>query len=180
METNVPGVYAAGNCVETYCAIRRRPMLSYIGTVAAKQGRIAGENLAVRRTRFAGAIGTTVLKVFDLNVARTGLSMKEAKDEGMPAVTTRIETLDHASYYPSAKRIWVKLMAERQTRRLIGAQVVGYGDAAKRIDVAATAIMAGMRIDDLAQLDLAYAPPYNTLWDPLLVAAQALMKAFDH
>ena len=85
METNVPGLYAAGNCAETYCTIRRRPVLHYIGTVAAKQGRVAGENLAARRTSFLGAIGTTVLKVFDLAVARTGLSSAEAAAEGMPA-----------------------------------------------------------------------------------------------
>src|SRR6266850_37492 len=121
METNVPAIFAAGNCAETYCAIRRRPILHFIGTVAAKQGRVAGEN-------------------------------------------------------PTARKIWVKLMAERESRKLIGAQVVGYGEASKRIDVAATAITAGMRVDELAQIDLAYSPPYGNLWDPLLVAAQKLLR----
>ncbi len=176
METNVPGIFAAGNCAETYCSIRQRPILHYIGTVAAKQGRIAGENMAARRTKFLGAIGTTVLKVFDLAVARTGLSSEQAAADSIPVVSARIEALDRAAYYPTARKIWVKLIANRESRRLVGAQVVGYGEASKRIDVAATAITAGMRVDELAQVDLAYSPPYGNLWDPLLVAAQAVLR----
>ena len=176
METNVPGIFAAGNCAETFCAIRRRPVLNYIGTVAAKQGRIAGENMAARRTKFLGAIGTTVLKVFDLAAARTGLCSEDAATESMPIVSARVEAPDRAAYYPAARKIWVKLIAERESRKLIGAQVVGYGDASKRIDVAATAITSGMRVDELAQLDLAYSPPYGNLWDPLLIAAQAVLR----
>jgi NADPH-dependent 2,4-dienoyl-CoA reductase/sulfur reductase-like enzyme len=176
METSVPAIYAAGNCAETFCAVRRRPVLSYLGTVAAKQGRIAGENLAARRTSFLGAVGTTVLKVFELAVARTGLSAREAKEEGLAVISARIEALDHAAYYPNARKLWVKLVAERDSRRLLGAQVIGYGDAARRIDVAATAITAGLRLDELAQLDMAYAPPYGNLWDPLLIAIQALLR----
>jgi CoA-dependent NAD(P)H sulfur oxidoreductase len=176
METNVPAIFAAGNCAEAFCAIRRRPVLNYIGTVAAKQGRVAGENMAARRTKFLGAIGTTVLKVFDLAVARTGLCSGDAAAESMSIVSARIEALDRAGYYPTARKIWVKLIAERETRKLVGAQVVGYGDASKRVDVAAGAITAGMRVDELAQLDLAYSPPYGNLWDPLLIAAQALLR----
>jgi NADPH-dependent 2,4-dienoyl-CoA reductase/sulfur reductase-like enzyme len=176
METNVPGILAAGNCAETFCAIRRRPVLNYIGTVAAKQGRVAGDNLAAGRAKFLGAIGTTVLKVFDLAAGRTGLSSDDAAEESIPAVSARIEAPDRAGYYPTARKLWVKLIAERETRKLIGAQVVGYGDAAKRIDVAAAAITAGLRLDELAQLDLAYSPPYGNLWDPLLIAAQAMLR----
>ena len=91
-------------------------------------------------------------------------------------VSARIEAWDRAAYYPTARKIWVKLIAERESRKLIGAQVVGYGDASKRIDVAATAITAGMRVDELAQLDLAYSPPYGNLWDPLLIAAQSVLR----
>jgi NADPH-dependent 2,4-dienoyl-CoA reductase/sulfur reductase-like enzyme len=176
METNVPGIFAAGNCAETFCAIRRRPVLNYIGTVAAKQGRVAGENMAARRTKFFGAIGTTVLKVFDLAVARTGLSSQDAAAESIPVASARVEAWDRAAYYPTARKIWVKLIAEHESRKLIGAQVVGYGDASKRIDVAAAAITSGMRVDELAQLDLAYSPPYGNLWDPLLIAAQAVLR----
>jgi NADPH-dependent 2,4-dienoyl-CoA reductase/sulfur reductase-like enzyme len=176
METSVPGIFAAGNCAETFCPIRRRPVLNYIGTVAAKQGRVAGENMASRRTKFRGAIGTTVLKVFDLAAARTGLCSDEAAADGLPVVSARIEALDRASYYPGARKIWVKLIVEREGLKVVGAQVVGYGDASKRVDVAATAITSGMRVDELAQLDLAYSPPYGSLWDPILVAAQAVLR----
>jgi len=176
METNVPGIFAAGNCAETYCAIRRRPVLNYIGTVAAKQGRVAGENMAAGRSKFLGAIGTTVVKVFDLAVARTGLSLQDAAAESIPVISARVETLDRAAYYPTARKIWVKLIADRESRKLIGAQAAGYGDAAKPIDVAAAAITSGMRVDELAQLDLAYSPPYGNLWEPVLIAAQAVLR----
>jgi NADPH-dependent 2,4-dienoyl-CoA reductase/sulfur reductase-like enzyme len=176
METNVPGIFAAGNCAETFCAIRRRPVLNFVGTVAAKQGRIAGENLAARKSKFFGAIGTTVLKVFDLAVARTGLCSDDAAAVSFPIVSARVEAPDRAAYYPTSRKIWVKLIAERESRKIIGAQAVGYGDASKRIDVAAAAITAGMRVDELAQLDLAYSPPFGNLWDPLLVAAQAVLR----
>jgi NADPH-dependent 2,4-dienoyl-CoA reductase/sulfur reductase-like enzyme len=176
METNLPGIYAAGNCAESICAIRRRPVLSAIGTIAAKQGRIAGENLAGRRSKFLGGIGTTILKVFDLGVARTGLSSREAAAERLSFVSARIEADDRASYYPGARKVWIKLIADRESRRLLGAQAAGYGDVSKRIDVAATAISGDLTIDDVAQLDLAYSPPYGSLWDPLLVAAQAVVR----
>ena len=176
METNVPGIFAAGNCAEAFCLLRRRPILHHIGTVAAKQGRIAGENLAGRRSKFAGTVGTTILKVFDLAVGRTGLSLDEASAERIPTVSARIEALDHAAYYPDAGKIWIKLIVDRESRKLIGAQSAGYGDVSKRIDVAATAIMTSMTVDDLSQLDLAYTPPYGSLWDPLIVAAQAVLR----
>ena len=176
METSLPGVYAAGNCAESLCAIRRRPVLSAIGTVAAKQGRVAGENLAGRRSKFHGALGTTILKVFDLAVARTGLSSRDASAERLSFTSARIEADDRASYYPGARKVWIKLIVDRESRRLLGAQAAGYGDVSKRIDVAATAISGGLTIDDVAQLDLAYSPPYGSLWDPLLVAAQAVIR----
>jgi NADPH-dependent 2,4-dienoyl-CoA reductase/sulfur reductase-like enzyme len=132
--------------------------------------------MAAQRTKFLGAIGTTVLKVFDLAVARTGVCSEDAAAEGMPVVAARIEAMDRAAYYPTARKIWVKLIAERESRKLVGAQVAGYGDASKRVDVAAAAITAGLRVDELAQLDLAYSPPYGNLWDPLLIAAQAVLR----
>ena len=176
METNIPGIFAAGNCAETFCALRRRPVLSAIGTVAAKQGRVAGENLAGRRAKFRGSFGTTILKVFELGVARTGLSSREAAAERIRFAAARIEADDRTSYYPGARKVWIKLIVDRESRKLIGAQAAGYGDVSKRIDVAATAISGGMTIDDVAQLDLAYSPPYGSLWDPLLVAAQAVLR----
>jgi NADPH-dependent 2,4-dienoyl-CoA reductase/sulfur reductase-like enzyme len=176
METNVPSVFAAGNCAEAFCLLRRRPVLHHIGTVAAKQGRIAGENLAGKRSTFSGTVGTTILKVFDLAVGRAGYSSDEAAAERVKAVSVRIEALDKASYLPGSRKIWIKLIANRENGMLIGAQSVGYGDVSKRIDVAATAITSSMTIEELSQLDLSYTPPYGSLWDPLLVAAQALLR----
>jgi len=94
----------------------------------------------------------------------------------MPVISARIEAEDHTSYYPNSRKIWIKLLVDQQSRRLVGAQAVGYGECAKRIDVAAAAITSGMRIDEFAQLDLAYAPPFNSLWDPIHLAAQAVMR----
>ena len=176
METNVPGIFAAGNCAEAYCLLRRRPVLHHIGTVAAKQGRVAGDNLAGKRSKFQGTVGTTILKVFDLAVGRVGLTSDEAAAEQMRTVSVRIEALDRAGYFPGARKIWIKLIADRDNRKLIGAQSIGYGDVSKRIDVAATAIMSSMTVQELSQLDLSYTPPYGSLWDPLLVGAHALLK----
>jgi len=97
----------------------------------------------------------------------------------MSCVSARIEADDRASYYPGSKKVWIKLIVEREGRRVVGAQAVGYGDVSKRIDVAATAISAGLTVDDVCQLDLAYAPPFGSLWDPLIVAAQAVMRRLD-
>jgi NADPH-dependent 2,4-dienoyl-CoA reductase/sulfur reductase-like enzyme len=179
METTVPGIFAAGNCAETLCLIRRKPVFNPIGTVAAKQGRVAGDNLAGRRSKFRGAVGTTILKVFELGVGRTGLTSREAAAERISCVSARIEADDRASYYPGARKVWIKLIVERDSRRLVGAQAAGYGDVSKRIDVAATAISSRMTIDDVAQLDLAYAPPFGSLWDPFLVAAHAVLRRMD-
>ena len=111
-------------------------------------------------------------------MGRTGLNLAEAVAAGIPTVSVRIEALDRAGYRADAKKIWVKLIADRSSRRVIGAQAVGYGDVSKRIDVAATAMMASATVDAITELDLGYTPPYSSLWDPLHVAAQALLKKF--
>jgi len=176
METNLPGVFAAGNCAETHCLIRNRPIRAHLGTVAAQQGRIAGENLAGRRSRYAGTVGTTVLKVFSLGVGKTGLSSSECGQEKIPVVSARIEALDRASYLRDAARVWIKLIARSENGQIVGMQAAGYGDVTRRIDVAATAITAGMSATDLARLDLAYTPPFGSLWDPIQIAAHAILR----
>ena len=129
-----------------------------------------------RRARFAGSVGTTILKVFELAVGRTGLSSAEAATERIQTVSARIEAMDRAAYYPEARKIWVKLIADRDSRKIIGAQAAGYGDVSKRIDVGAIAITSGMTVDELSQTDLGYTAPYSSLWDPILVAAQRLLR----
>ena len=174
--TNRPSIYAAGDCAEHYHRIKARPAWIPLGTNANKQGRIAGENAAGGHARFKGIVGTAITRAFELEIGRTGLTEKEAQAEGLEYAAATVDYTDIAGYYPDAEPLRVKLLAERGTGRLLGAQAAGRGGVAKRIDVAATALHAGMTVDDLAWLDLGYAPPFNSVWDPLLVAAGILLK----
>lgn len=175
LETNCAGVYAAGNCAETFHLVSGRPALIPLGTVAAKQGRVAGENLAGVRSRFVGAVGTSIVKVFDVVAAKTGLNVGEAASAGFETIESRIEARARAHYFGGASAT-VKVIADRDSGRLLGAQIVGSAEAAATIDVAATALTAQMRVRDAAQLDLAYAPPTGALWSPLLVALNTLSR----
>ncbi len=175
LETNLPGVYAAGNCAETHHLVSGRPALIPLGTVAAKQGRIVGENLAGEHSRFIGAVGTSIVKVFDVVAARTGLNTEEATRAGFSVIESTIEGRSRAHYFGGATAT-VKVLADRDSGRLLGAQLVGSAEAAPAIDVAATALTARMTVREAAQLDLAYAPPAGALWNPLLVAMNTLMR----
>jgi NADPH-dependent 2,4-dienoyl-CoA reductase/sulfur reductase-like enzyme len=176
LETSVTSIYAAGNCAECTHLVSGRPMTIALGTVAAKQGRIAGENLAGRRSRFAGALGTSLVKVFGVTAAATGLSSEAAEREGFRAVAASIEGKFQAGYFGSGAPAKVKVIAERESGRLLGAQIVGSSEGAARIDVAAAAITARMTVREAAQLDLAYAPPAGALWNPILIAMNALAR----
>jgi NADPH-dependent 2,4-dienoyl-CoA reductase/sulfur reductase-like enzyme len=175
LETNFPGVYAAGNCAETHHLVSGRRSWVPLGTVAAKQGRVAGDNLAGRRSRFIGAVGTSIVKVFDVVAARTGLTSEEATRAGFSLAASTIEGRSRAAYFGGAPAT-VKVLADRDSGRLLGAQIVGSPEGASAIDVAATALTAGMSVGDAAQLDLAYAPPSGALWNPLLVALNTLSR----
>jgi NADPH-dependent 2,4-dienoyl-CoA reductase/sulfur reductase-like enzyme len=179
METNLPDVFAAGDCVETWQRILERPAYLPLGTTAHKQGRIAGENAVGGSAAFAGSLGTQVVKVFDLAVARTGLLEREAQAVGFAAVTSEATLWDHKVYYPGARPLTMRITGDRHTGRLLGAQLVGHWQAevAKRIDIAATALFHGMRIDELIDLDLSYTPPVSSPWDPVQMAAQAWVAA---
>jgi NADPH-dependent 2,4-dienoyl-CoA reductase/sulfur reductase-like enzyme len=176
METNIPGIYSAGDCAEAFHLVLNRPVYIPLGTTANKQGKVAGENAAGGNAVFKGIVGTAVFKVFDLEVARTGLSEKQAKSEGFDYVSTVIEHGSRAHYYPGGSKIRVKLIADRKTGRLLGAEMVGRDGVAKRIDVFATALHARLTIDEIGQLDLSYAPPFAPVWDPVLIAANDLEK----
>ena len=178
METSVSAIYAAGNCAETVHLVTGRPIFDPLGTVAAKQGRIAGENMAGRVSHFRGAVGTTLVKVFGLTAARTGLATADAEREGFHVVNARVEGRFQAPYFggqPSA----IKVLADSASRRLLGAQIVGSELASVRIDVVATALAARMTVDEAAQLDLGYAPPVGTLWSPVLTAMNVLQRRLD-
>jgi NADPH-dependent 2,4-dienoyl-CoA reductase/sulfur reductase-like enzyme len=172
MRTSASDVYAAGDCVESWHRLRRQYAVVALGTHANKQGRVAGINITGGQATFPGVIGTAVTKVCAYEVARTGLGEREAADAGYDAVAARIDSTTRAGYYPGSERITVKMVAERGSGRLLGAQIIGQEGAAKRIDVAATAIWNEMTAAECAMLDLAYAPPYSPVWDPVLVGAR--------
>jgi NADPH-dependent 2,4-dienoyl-CoA reductase/sulfur reductase-like enzyme len=179
MRTQVEGVWAAGDCVESVHRLSGQRMVVALGTHANKQGRVAGINLGGGYATFPGVIGTAVTKVCDLEVARTGLSMAEADAAGFRYVTASVDSTTRAGYYPGAKPIRVKLLAEERSGRLLGAQIVGREGAAKRIDVFATAIWNEMGVDEVLSLDLSYAPPFAPVWDPVLIAARKAFEAVE-
>ena len=171
-EASVEGVWAAGDCVETFHRISRKLVAITLGTHANKQGRVAGINATGGYAVFPGVIGTAITKICDYEIGRTGLSEREAKASGFDYETARIEGTTRASYYPGAEKITIKVMIEKITGRLLGAQIIGKEGAAKRIDVMATAIWNEMTAEDFGQVDLSYAPPLSPLWDPTLIAAR--------
>lgn len=173
----VPGVWAAGDCVESVHLVSGQPVHVPLGTHANKQGRVAGINIGGGYATFAGVVGTAVTRVCGLEVGRTGLREAEAAAAGFEFVAVRVESTNRAGYYPGARPMTVKLIAERRSGRLLGAQIVGYSEAAKRIDVLAVALWNRMTVDEMAGLDLGYASPYAPVWDPVLVAARKAVDA---
>ena len=175
METNLRGVFAAGDCAEVTHLVTGRPTYIPLGTTANKCGRVAGANAAGGRERFAGIVGTSIVGVFGMGFATTGLSVAEARAEGFSPVAARIEAMARPGYFHGTKTT-VELIADRNTGRLIGGSVIGEEGAAGRINVIAAAITGKMRVEEFAQMDLAYSPPFSPAWDPLLIAAQQLGK----
>jgi NADPH-dependent 2,4-dienoyl-CoA reductase/sulfur reductase-like enzyme len=178
METNVPHISAAGDCVETYHRLLEWNAYLPLGSTAHKQGRVAGENAVGGQAVFGGTLGTQVVKVFDLVAARTGLRDDEAREAGFDPLTTQVETWDHKVYYPGAHRLHICVTGDRRTGRLLGAQIVGHrtAEVSKRIDVLAVALLNRMMVEKLGDVDLSYTPPLSTPWDAVQVAAQAWMK----
>jgi len=174
LQTSDPDIFAGGDCAETVNLITKKKTLVPLGSTANKHGRVIGTNVTGGKDTFSGVVGTGVVKVFDYNVGRTGLNEAQAKDAGYEIITTLVPGTDHATYYPDARDILVKLIAEKSSGRLLGGQVIGPGDAAKRIDVLATALTLGATVDDMANIDLGYAPPYNSAMDPLHNAANVI------
>jgi NADPH-dependent 2,4-dienoyl-CoA reductase/sulfur reductase-like enzyme len=175
METNLRGVFAAGDCAEVGHLVTGRPTWIPLGTTANKAGRVAGANAAGGRERFPGIVGTSIVAVFGMGFATTGLSASQARAEGFSPVAVQIAAKSKPGYFQGSKT-HVELVADRVTGRLLGGAVVGEEGAAGRINVIATALQAGLRVDQFEQLDLAYSPPFATVWDPLLIAAQQLSK----
>ncbi len=171
------GIWAAGDCVETRHLLTGQPVHVPLGTHANKQGRVAGINIGGGYATFPGVIGTAVTKVCDLEVARTGLTSQEARLAGYSFVTATVDSTSRAGYYPGAELMTVKLIAERRTGLLLGAQIVGRAEAAKRIDALAVAAWNKMTVEEMTALDLSYAPPFAPVWDPVLIAARKATEA---
>jgi NADPH-dependent 2,4-dienoyl-CoA reductase/sulfur reductase-like enzyme len=169
-------VWAAGDCVQTIHRVSLAPVHIALGTHANKQGRVAGINLGGGYATFPGVVGTAVTRVCTLEVARTGLREADADRVGLEYVSTVMESTTRAGYFPGAQPITTKLLAEKRSGRLLGAQIVGREGAAKRIDVLATALWNEMTVEEISGLDLSYAPPFAPVWDPVLIAAR---KSWD-
>lgn len=176
MQTSVEGVWAAGDCVQSFHLISRRPFYIALATVANKQGHVAGINIGGGSATFPGVVGTAVSKIYAVEVARTGLQEREIQKLGWEYVSGKIESSTRAGYYPGAGRITVKVFAEKGSGRLLGGQIVGEEGAAKRIDILATALHAGFTVQEMVHLDLSYAPPYSPVWDPVVIAARQAAK----
>ena len=175
MQTNVNSVYAAGDCVETRHLVSGKPVYFPLGTTANKQGRVAGENTGGGNARFEGIVGTLATKIFELEVARTGLSTAEGRAAGFHTDSVTIHSLSKAKYL-GGRPLTATLIWDRASERLLGFQAASEEGAAKRIDAAAVALHGRMRIPDLIHLDLSYAPPFAGVWEALLIAAGEAMK----
>lgn len=179
MRTNIPGVFAAGDCAEAKHLVSGQPAYIPLGTTANKQGKVAGANAVGAQEIFRGIVGSAGFKAFDLEVARTGLGAAEITRLGIDALRSESTHTSRAHGYPGAVPLTTVLFAETQSGKLLGAQMVGAGTVAKRIDVFAAALYAGMTLDDVEALDLSYAPPFAPVYDPILIAATVALKDRD-
>jgi NADPH-dependent 2,4-dienoyl-CoA reductase/sulfur reductase-like enzyme len=172
MQTSVEGIWAAGDCVQSFHLVSRKPVYIALATIANKQGHVAGVNIGGSSAAFPGVLGTAVTKIYAVEVARTGLQEREIKQLNWEYVSGKIESRTRAGYYPEAGPITVKVFAEKGSGRLLGGQIVGQEGSGKRIDILATALYAGLTVPEMVNLDLSYAPPYSPVWDPVLIAAR--------
>jgi NADPH-dependent 2,4-dienoyl-CoA reductase/sulfur reductase-like enzyme len=170
-------LWAGGDCVEVLNLVSGHYQPVPLGTHANKHGRVIGRNIAGSYTTFPGVVGTAVSKVCNLEIGRTGLRERDATYAGFGYVTVTVQSGTRAAYFPGAQRLTVKMTAERDTGRLLGAQIVGNEGSAKRIDTAATALWNQMTVEEMTALDLGYAPPFSPVWDPILVAARQASAA---
>ncbi|MRG88092.1 CoA-disulfide reductase [Salinibacillus xinjiangensis] len=167
MDTSVKNIYAAGDCATQYHIVKQLDDHIPLGTTSNKQGRIAGANMAGNPLTFKGIVGTSIVKFFDLTLGRAGLTEKEAKQLNLPYKVQTTKANSHAGYYPGRETLHIKILFHKETNQLLGGQVIGQKGVDKRIDVLATALYNQMTVHQLLDLDLAYAPPYNGVWDPV-------------
>jgi NADH oxidase (H2O2-forming) len=176
MGTSAEDVYAAGDCVETVCMITGRPVLSQLASAAIRMGRVAGTNAAGEEAEFEGTLSTAVTASFGLEIASTGLTTNSAKRAGLEPIAGRIRTGDRPHYYPGGKPITVKLLVEPKEHRLVGGQVIASDGAAERVNLLALAIKRSVTIEELSRIDYCYVPPSCDVIEPLVVAAEAILR----
>ena len=179
MQTNIEDIYAAGDCVEKIQIVSKTPTWIPLGSTANKEGRCAAINLCGEDDYFEGILGSAVTRYFGLTVSITGLTEKQAIKLGFEPVSVMVTKLDKVGYMPQAKNITIKLIADKKTRKLLGAQAIGCGDADKRVNTVATSLIKPMTVDEFVTNDLTYAPPYSSSIDPLLTATEFLIKKLD-
>lgn len=176
LQTNFPFIYAAGDCCECFHRISRKPVYAPLGDIANKQGRIAGTNIGGQNLLFPGIVGSICFKVFNLEVASTGLTEEEAREVGFKAASATIQGVSKAHSYPGSRELLIRLVGDTETGRFLGAQSVGEDGVVSRINALAVALTGGLSLEEMAYLDLAYAPPFSGAWDPIHIAAQKLIK----
>ncbi len=180
LQTDDPSIFAAGDCAETWHAILDRPYYLPLGSIANRMGRVAGGNATGKQLqKFSPVAGTVLIKVFDYHVAKTGLNEREAKKAGFDVMSSYVPEYDREPFISGAEIINIKMSAERETKRLLGVQIVGKGDVAKRIDIAAVIISNSGKIDDILSVDLGYAPYYSNAVGAIVVAANVLQNKIE-
>ncbi len=180
MRTNIQNIFAAGDCATAKNYVTDKDDYLPLGTTANKQGKIAGENAANSNSKiqFNGIAGSVITKTFDLFAGKVGLNKQEAIENGFDPLQNKIEDITRASYYPNNKKIWIKIVADKNTRRILGAQIVGGEGVKGRIDVISMALLKKSTIDDLINYETCYVPPASPVWDPLNIAAIQILKLF--
>jgi len=176
METNIEDIFAAGDCAEVPNLITHKPSCSQLGTIAVRQGKVAGTNAGGGYSLFQGVLGSAVTKLFDTEVGSTGLTVNAAKKARIETVTGTINSKTRADYYPGAKPIKIKLVVEKESQHLIGAQIIGEEEVTQRTNAISFAIQKNMTISELAKADTAYAPPLSETWEPIILAAEILLR----
>lgn len=179
MQTNIPDIYAAGDCIEKNHLVSQTPVWVPLGSTANKEGRCAAINLCGGDDKFEGILGSAVTRYFGFTMSITGLTEKQAVKLGYEPISVTITKDDKVGYMPNAKNITIKLIADKKSRNLLGAQGIGCGDADKRINTLATGLICPMTVDDFFSSDITYAPPYSPSIDPLLTAAENLIKKLN-
>lgn len=173
MRTSVDDIYSAGDCAQVYSKIKEENVFIPLGTTANKCGRLAGENIMEKHNKYVGTLGSSAIKILDYELARTGLSESEATALALDFKTVFVKAIDHAAYYPNPTPIWIKLIYEEKTNRILGAQAIGEKNVVLRIDMMAIAIHNNMTTMDLGMTDLCYAPPFAGVWDAVHIACNA-------